>query len=168
MKAVSLGDLRNLDKNLELKNRFSYFMTQKYKDLGDVEASKYFNENPEFRRLLKFIRKWTLEILDVLNFLDVKNNLNKDWMFVWYPWQDIADFAEQMVRYIKIWEKIIGRFNDWEVNIVQWWGTTTQDIINSFQQKITIEDDEYKRSQKYADDEKKRQVRAEKRKKARE
>lgn len=76
MKVVKLWDLRNLDKNPDLKKQFNFFMSKKYKELGDVEASKYFNENPEFRNLLKTIRKWTLDVSEALMFLEREDNIN--------------------------------------------------------------------------------------------
>jgi hypothetical protein len=73
MKSVNLKDLRNLDKNQEIKSRFNDFMLQKYRELWDDKAAEYFNTNPEFRGLLKTVRKWTLHIKDVLSFFDEKD-----------------------------------------------------------------------------------------------
>jgi hypothetical protein len=72
MKSINLGDQRNLENNPELKDRFNDFMYQKHDELKNG-AADYFNTNPEFRGLLKTIRKGQLHVKKVLNFFDEKD-----------------------------------------------------------------------------------------------
>jgi len=68
--AVNLWDISFLEKQPGIKQHFDSFMVQKYKQLGDREAVKYFNTNPEFRNLLQTVRQGTIGIKDIIWFLD--------------------------------------------------------------------------------------------------
>ncbi len=68
--SVNLGDRRVLENYPEVKERIDDFMSQIRYLLWDEEAIKYFNTNPEFRKILKLTKKWSFEILQALELSD--------------------------------------------------------------------------------------------------
>jgi len=142
MKAVNLWDLRNLYKNPELKTQFNDFMTQKYEELWDDAAQEYFNTNPEFRKLLKFIRKGALDVADVFNFLDVNNKIANDWKFSSHRWQHLSNFTKKMVDYVKIGKEIDGYFNGIKLSASRSWKETSDWLISVWHTKSQKQQEE--------------------------
>ena len=84
MKGINLGDVRNLDKNPELKGFFDSFLQTKLDEnrgVDEDEVSEYLNTDPEFRKALKNIRKGALYFNEVIDFFKAEssNQFNLDY-----------------------------------------------------------------------------------------